>query len=416
MDHKPRLLIISHVNPFSRSSGQQQRVYHTLKAAREKFHATLATLAHPQQAKEGANQVSELCDEVILIPARYNRNRIIQSLNKIAAAFYILFTGLKFSNYVLGRLEFSPARVTSLTESRAFDIVLYEYWHAVASVSIFQRQGIPCVLDMHNILWQSYAQQLKSRSGLPRWWRSLALRNYQKREEMAWRGFDALIAINHEELRYVRSRVPSSVNLFYTPMGIDLTQWCYSWEPVKPPRLAYYGGLRSPHNQQNALRCCENIMPHIWHQFPQAELWLVGSNPPDFLWKLTEDPRVKVTGYVEDVQDILRTMSVVLCPWSGKYGFRSRLIEVMALGVPVITSPDAVYGMELKEGKGLFLGKKDKDLVKHALGLLSDQQLIQEQSCLAREQVERGYSFENTYRKFVNELYTWFQQRGEKSQ
>ena len=414
MTSKPRLLVLSQVFPFPRKSGQQQRVYYTLKAAWEFFHITFVAPVGMGRTKEVREKLSAICDAVVLLPSRYSRSKVIKAWHRVAGAFYTLRTGLKLSNYVIGQLELAPSRVAQLLMSMDFDCALFEYWHAVESASIFQRQGIPCVLDMHDILWQSYARQLKAKRGLPEWWRQWAVRRYQKQEEAAWRQFDALIAINREEMRYVQTRVPPTIRLFYAPMGTDLTRWPYSWEPAQPPCLAYYGGLSSFHNQQGALRCFKNIIPIIWRQFPKAELWLVGSNPPQFLRALARDPRVHVTGYVEDVQSILRTISVVLCPWSGTYGFRSRLIEVMALGVPVVASPDAVYGMELEEGKGLFLGEDDRGLAEHTLKLLGDRQFAQKQSRLARKEVERLFSFENTYGCLMHELSEWIRERKEK--
>src|SRR5262249_29035716 len=155
-----------------------------------------------------------------------------------------------------------------------------------------------------------------------------------------------VIAINHEELNYLRSATPSTTKLFHAAMGVDLALWPYSWSPSGKPCLAYYGGLGSPHNQADALACYQRLMPEIWRRFPDAEFWIVGGNPPETIRALGSDSRVKVTGFVENVQPVLSRMSLLLCPWSGIFGFRSRLIEAMALGVPVVTSPDAVYGME----------------------------------------------------------------------
>lgn len=90
-------------------------------------------------------------------------------------------------------------------------------------------------------------------------------------------------------------------------------------------------------------------------------------------------------------------MSLVLCPWQGKFGFRSRLIEVMALGVPVVATPDAVFGMGLEEGQGLLLAETDADLGQICLNLLADGQGLCRHSRLARQQVEAKFSFPATY-------------------
>jgi glycosyltransferase involved in cell wall biosynthesis len=259
---------------------------------------------------------------------------------------------------------------------------------------------------MHDILWQAYARGVDSRRLLPPWlWRWLIGR-YRRAEERAWTAFDRLIAINHAEQTYVRRALPDAPEVFYAPMGTDLRRWPYSWQPGEP-RLAYYGGLGTPHNQRAALRCAREIMPAVWRHAPQTELWLVGSNPPESLRALTADPRIKVTGFVEEVQEVLRTMTAVLCPWTGKYGFRSRLIEVMALGVPVIASADAVYGMDLTEGEGLFLSDDAHGFAKRALALLNDPAFAADQSRLARAQVQDCYSYEGTYVTLMDDLTAW---------
>ncbi len=399
-----RLLIVSAVLPFPRRTGQQQRVFYKLKALREFFHLTFLTAAHPKQVAEVREELQTLCDEAIVLPSQYQRSIWTRALFRLGGAFYTGRTGLKFSNYVLGQVEFSPSRLELALASSSYDGALFEYWHAHNSVPTLQAKGILCVLDMHDILWQSYDQQL-SRRMLPVRWKKWAAEQYRRAEEQAWQQFDALIAINKEEARYVRTIVGEQKPIFYAPMGVDLSAWPYSWQPAHPPRLAYYGGLGSPHNQQAALRCYKQIMPHIWQKCPEAELWLVGSDPPASLLRLPqEDRRVVVTGYVERVQDVLRTMTTVLCPWSGTYGFRSRLIEVMALGVPVVASPEAVYGMDMQAGQGLFLEESDEGMAQACLRLLEHADLAHEQSARARQHVEQNFGYEATYGRLAHDL------------
>jgi len=409
------MLVISSILPFPGVAGQQQRVANTLKALRGYFHITFLTVVDQKNKTLIENRLIEYVDDVILLPSKYSKNIFTKSFHKIAGLIYSFFTGLKFSNYIIGKLEFSPSRIQKTLSDRYFDIALFEYWHAVDSVSILKKKNILCVLDMHNILWQSYKRHLPSRIFGLNWWTAWAISNYKKREEAAWKQFNGLIAINRAEMDYTIQQVPEKNAMFYTPMGVDISSWSYSWQPKKPQRLAYYGGLSSHHNQVDAFFCYEQIMPGIWNNYPNAELWIVGSSPPDTLKKLSEkDARVIVTGYVEQVQDVLMYMSVVLCPWSGTYGFRSRLIEVMALGVPVIASPQAVYGMEMKNGQGLFLEETPQKMVKACLNLLQNFEFSKSQSLLARKQVENFFSFDSTYKCLAQNLLKFAKQQNEK--
>jgi glycosyltransferase involved in cell wall biosynthesis len=104
-------------------------------------------------------------------------------------------------------------------------------------------------------------------------------------------------------------------------------------------------------------------------------------------------------------------MSVALCPWAGTYGFRSRLVEVMALGVPVVASPDAIYGMELDGGRSVTVGNDEEEMATRALHLLNNGAAALEQSRLARERAERVFSIDGTYRRLARELRDWLQTR-----
>ena len=135
------------------------------------------------------------------------------------------------------------------------------------------------------------------------------------------------MAINRDEEQLVRESARQLRACVLCPDGHGSSALGLPPEPARPHRIAYYGGFGSAKNRASALRCVTQIMPIVWKKWPLAEIWLVGSNPSDDLRALQRDPRVRVTGFVDDVQSVLRTMTAVLCPWEGTWGFRSRLIE-----------------------------------------------------------------------------------------
>jgi len=410
----PRLLVISHVLPFPGSAGQQLRVRYTVEAAVRKFEVDFLTFVPSAQREEVGKQLAAFGCRPVILESCLPRRGLQRLASSLASGLFVLRTGMKSSNYTIGKVELTPARIRSAIDPGDYAAVLYEYFHAVESVPVFRSAGVAAILDMHNVLWKSREQRLSEKTAWPAWFKRAFSSRYRRREESSWNQFDALVAINRSEYELVHSRLRPSQKLFYAPMGTDLSRWPACWQPGNPPRLAYYGGLASGHNEAAALRCNEHIMPKIWQRFPDAELWLVGSNPSERLRSLTSDPRVRVTGFVEKVQDVLCTMSLVLCPWSGSYGFRSRIVEVMALGVPVVATPSAVDGMELESGRGIILADSNDAMAEAALKLLSESNWLETQSRLARAEMERLYSLENTYGRLMTELREWLETRKQK--
>ncbi len=135
----------------------------------------------------------------------------------------------------------------------------------------------------------------------------------------------------------------------------------------------------------------------------------MGANPPEQIRALGRDPRVRVTGFVSDVAQVLSKVTGLLCPWRGTYGFRSRVVEVMALGVPVVATPDAVFGMEIEKNRGIFLFEKDEELAGCCLELIREPEWARQHSSFARRQVEEKFDLSNTYGHLAQELYDFAQ-------
>ena len=400
---RPRLLVVSHVLPFPGDAGQQQRVAYTLAAARKVFEVDFLTCAAPDQAQSVRSRLAGYCDQAIVLPSAAQAGPMARVWHKALGLAYMALTGLKESNYRVGKVELSRAQLARHARPEDYACVLFEYVHAAAAAGLFAAAGVPTVVDTHNVLWRARQGALQRQTFLPGWLRRRWLGQYRRAEEAAWAQFDHAIAINRAEEAYIRASLPPSKTVFYAPMGIDLARWTCCWEPAQPPRLAFYGGLGSPVNQHAVRRCLDGILPGLWERWPGLEFWIVGSRPPEWVRALAS-ARIKVTGFVEDPAPVLKTMTAVVCPWSAAYGFRSRLVEVMSLGVPVVCSAEAAEGMEFEHEQGVWLGCDDAGLAAGCGRLLADRSFAARQSQLARRTTERLYSADHTYGRLVEEL------------
>ena len=402
----PKLLMVSPAALFPLNMASKVRILNILKAASRKFDVTFLTVCDPRDMPENEKRLGSICSHTVLLPPRNRKNLAARVVHKGLSKLACFATGMPSEFYYSSILNLSPERVRNVLNSSSFDVVLVEYWFAAKSVEYFRKIGVPCFLDMHDILWR---KRITSRNPnvsniLETTYRNYLDKRYRMLEEATWQRFDHLIAINIAEEKYVRQELSSSVSMITAGMGVDLNEWPYCWEPATPPRIIFYGSLSGKGNEMAALRCANRIMPLIWSKAPDAELWLVGANPTGSLLALQTNPRIKVTGFVDRVQDVLSSAAVMLCPLKGKYGFRSRLIEAMALGVPLVTTSDAVYGMGLEEGKGITVHDSDGATADAVIALLNSPDMAKEQSLLSRKQVEENFSFEATYGCIVSFL------------
>jgi len=397
MTSKPRLLVISKVLPFPGESGQQMRVRNTLESLRDNYHLSFLTTAQSIDLEYIKNELRTFVDDCIVLPSLYD-GLFYKVLHKIKGFVWMLWTGLKLSNYIVGDVEITTERLKSVLEEKSFDIVLYEYWHAHKTIQYFKDRNIPTILDMHNILWQSYKKQLKRIKCLPQFVKDWSIKRYKDQEENIWNKFEGLIAINQTEFDYIKTNLNKKQDVILIPMGIDFSKWDIERKTSNPPRVGYYGGLGSIHNQRDALKCYRDIMPKGWEINPKIEFWIVGSNPPKEISELPKmDKRVHVTGFIMEPWEILKTMTVMVLPWEGTYGFRSRIIEMIAIGIPIVTSKDAIDGMDIIIDNGMIIAKSIKQFSEKVILVIADQNLNKTMEIKCKKLVMKKFDLKHTY-------------------
>lgn len=401
----PTMAFVSHVLPFPANMGQSCRVRDFLSACRERFHVVFLGFAEPDELATTQRALEEHADEVRLLPARLAGSLPAKTLRRVARTVHATATGLKGSNFDIGVLNLSPDRIRELVGDDHFDVAVFQYWHATPAVDVFTDRGVPVALDMHNVLWRSREAELQSWSGPRRWLGQVQLGRYRERELAAWRRYDALIAINDAEADEAHAVAPDAV-MINAPMGVDLDRWPHDDGPGERV-LAFYGGMGGERGARDARRCHDEIMPIVWDHDPDCRLWLLGSNPPEDIRALAADERVWVPGFVEDLAATLHRVRAVLCPFTGTYGFRSRIVELLSAGTPVVCSPDAVYGMGLAEAGAVAVGDDSEALARLAIELLDHPDRAQELSRTGRRAVEDRYSFDATYGHLADELATF---------
>jgi glycosyltransferase involved in cell wall biosynthesis len=136
----------------------------------------------------------------------------------------------------------------------------------------------------------------------------------------------------------------------------------------------------------------DQVLPLVRHTVPEARLLLVGVDPSGAARALQRDPDVVATGEVPDTQPYLRGAGVVAVPMFQGGGTRYKILEALALGVPVITTPLGCEGLDVRDGEHLLI--RDIDQFACAVTtLLKDQQYGIDLAGRGRALIEQSYSW-----------------------
>ena len=135
------------------------------------------------------------------------------------------------------------------------------------------------------------------------------------------------------------------------PNGVDTG----FWRRVAPERgantIAFTGAMDYPPNTDAALYLAETILPLVQRTIPDARALIVGRDPPPRLERAGQLPGVTVTGFVDDVRPYLEQATVFAAPLRFGAGIQNKVLEALAMELPVVASPLAADGLRTEDGQ-----------------------------------------------------------------
>ncbi|MFN8473391.1 MAG: glycosyltransferase family 4 protein [Anaerolineae bacterium] len=293
--------------------------------------------------------------------------------------------------------------IDRLLSERHFDIVtaednamgVYRYGAAQPTVLTEMEVRRPRPIDWRAILRHRRRATVFNEIDWQRW------RWYQPH---VWRRFDCVQVFTARDVEAIQRIDPSLAGrVRVNPFGIEMP-------PAADPRseqddsLVFVGGFSHWPNVDAALWLAQSIMPQLRARRSGVRLVLVGSYPPPEIQALASED-VIVTGYVPSVESFLERAAVVLAPVRVGGGMRMKVLQAMALGKAVITTPLGAEGLTLAgERPPLVMADADEGIVEAAAGLLAGREQREALGRAARAFVDRHFSVQ-AYARRLEAIY-----------
>jgi glycosyltransferase involved in cell wall biosynthesis len=114
-----------------------------------------------------------------------------------------------------------------------------------------------------------------------------------------------------------------------------------------------------PPNAEAALLLANDVLPAVRRRVTGARLRIVGRNPPAEVKSAAAD-EVEVTGGVESVIPHLRDAALLAVPLEAGGGTRLKILEALASGLPVVSTPIGAEGLDLTDGEHLLIATREQ--------------------------------------------------------
>jgi glycosyltransferase involved in cell wall biosynthesis len=204
--------------------------------------------------------------------------------------------------------------------------------------------------------------------------------------------YNLVLTNSKEDALYLKKNKVKNIGFF--PPLID--KEFYNFEVQnKKDIITFIGKMDYPPNPYAVLYFIKEILPEIEKNYSgQFKFQVIGAKTPEWMFKLSNE-KIKIVGEVEDIRPYLGESKVFVAPLKFGSGIKVKILEAMALGVPVVTTSVGIQGMNVKNGVHLFVEDEIEEFAKKIIILLKDENLRNEISKNAKDYVFKNFDAEN---------------------
>lgn len=207
--------------------------------------------------------------------------------------------------------------------------------------------------------------------------------------------YDKVIFVSAVETAYLNKKLPGKA--ITIPVGINaVPERELAGNPEKN-LLSYVGNLKVAANVDTLHWIISDILPKIHHD---VKFMVIGKCPDDIREKYKDNSQVIFTGRVENLVEYIRKSQLFLSPILWGTGIKTKILEAMSMGVPVVTNDVGAEGIQAKDGQEFWVRNDSKAIAGQVDYLLDHYDAALNVAKEGRILVEKKYEWNNIYKKF----------------
>lgn len=381
------ILFVAQELPYPLNDGGRIRTYSLIKHLAQEHAVTLVAFETDQTDPGARGPLQELCEAIHILPLpdvdRPSLAERLRDLVRRCPTAMRDYQSQEMSNCLEGLIRHGSFDVLHVDQ-----IYLAPYARRVT--------GVPRVMN-HNDVEARLQRRLLLRdySWSNLYWYLRWLEHWQWRsfETNCLKWFEAHFAVSEGDAAYFR-RHAGDVPVTVVPNGVDIQYFQPEPRVDAGPVMMYVGSMDYQANIDAVLWFCEHVLPLVSAAIPEVCFQVVGRDPPAQIRQLGDSPAIDVTGTVPDVRPYYRQARVLVVPLRIGGGTRLKILEAMAMGVPIVSTSVGCEGLDLVAGRDLYVADDPQELADKAIRLLRDRETRQQMVRSGREIVELKYAWD----------------------
>ncbi len=375
---RPVLLVASPYVPFPLAHGGAVRMYNLMRRAARDFDQVL--IAFAGESLEAPQELLDICCEIVLVkrPGTHllpstARPDVVEEFDSPAFHAALKQTIRKW-NAAVAQLEFTQ---------------MAQYSSDCAPAKT--------ILVEHDVTFDLYRQLLAQGGD---WELRHQLERWIPFETAAWQRVDCVVTMSEADRKVAVSHGVLPTNAVCLPNGVDLDRFRPAPHPAEARRLLFIGSFAHLPNVLALDFFLREVWPRIQTLHPVLHV-IAGSRHRYFLDRYRDrvqldltQPGIEVEDFVSDVRPAYQRATIVIAPLVASAGTNIKILEAMAMGKAIVSTPAGINGLDLDPGRDVIVTAAPEEMARAIAELFENSALRDPLEREARRTVERDFDWD----------------------
>jgi polysaccharide biosynthesis protein PslH len=387
-----KILFIAQPFPYPPNTGSRNLIFHWLDAASRAHDADLLWIGDPA---DGSNRIPELpgveINAIKAIPAKELSARI----RRLTTA---VLSGIPPTSLV-GMTRAARAEILRCVQAGNYDVVVLTE-NVVAGYASVLSAFAPVVLFKHSVQAVD-TMDARRRYGMwhPRW----ILEDWMVKrfEARTCHAATVVCTVNSEDASDLARRYRLTKPARIVPIGVDLSKFPRRQRDPGGQVIGFFGNISWGANLDAVRWFVDQVLPKVWKKTPSAQFRIIGPGSENAVAG-RRDPRIICQG-PSNVPDAMSDVAIGVVPVISGTGVRLKLLEMLSMGVSVVTTPLGALGSGCVHGEHVLIANDADSFSAAVIALLGDAERRQKLT-QAGWQLGQKHSWQSFYPRILSVL------------
>lgn len=224
-----------------------------------------------------------------------------------------------------------------------------------------------------------------------------------RREKEAVNRFDVVTLVSPLEAKGLKATTGGG-NIHSIPPTVRRVSPGTLSNCIFPCRLLFFGNLLTNQNLASIRYIIDEVLPALEQRGFSYIFDIAGSYDDRAVMITQRNPRVHLSGYVNSVDDLFAECHIFLTPIAFGSGIKTKILDAMAHGIPVVTNDIGIEGIPANHGKECLIANSPEEIAASVIRLFGDVAFMMEISENGKKMIGRYFLFEKVERDYLHLL------------